>query len=962
MNERSRRIAIGAGAILALLLLVLILVPFLFRDRIEERARAGIERSVDAEVAWDDLGLGLLSTFPHPSVRFEGLTVTGVDAFAGDTLASIGGLRVVVDLGSVWRNVRRGEPIVVRSVDVDDPVVRLRRLEDGRANWDIAREEPPEPEAEPDRALEVELRRFTVRDGVLTLRDRETGLVVALGGVEQSLRGDFSREVFDLRTRLQADQATVRFAGMPYLERARLELAADVEADTEAGRFVLGDNELRVNDLPLAFTGVIERRGGAGGDGAEPGAADGAAAPAPLHLDLAFETPQSEFRHLLSLVPALYARDFESLETDGTMAVNGRVQGTYAEDAFPAFALEATVRDGRFRYPDRDLPARDIQMDLSVENPGGDLDRTVVTLSRLHAVIGDDPIDASLVLRTPVSDPDVDLEVAGTLDLADLERTVKLEDIEALSGVLVADAAMRARLSALEAGRYEAVSARGGVDARNVTVRGEAVPHPVAIEEAALRLSPEHAEITTFRGQVGSSDLRLAGFLDNLLGFALREEELRGRMTLDSRRIDLDEWRSDDPELDVIPVPGNVDFALQVSVDSLGYGDLTLTDVRGGLRMEDRRLSIEDLRAGILGGGLGIRGFYETTDVTRPAFEVDLELDRLDIPAAFETLATVRALAPVARYASGTFSTRLGLSGALREDMLPRFETLRGEGTLQTSALTLQGFPPLERVAETLSLPRLQNPTLRPIDASIEIQGGRLHARPFTVQLDDLSMTVGGSNGVDGSLQYALRLEVPRAILGSEAERAVSELLERAGRAGDVLDAADLVQVGVQLTGTVEDPTVRADVGGILDGGEAVEEAAGEAAREAGEALREEAERRLEDVEREGEEAREAVSERARAEADEVLRAAEARAAEVREEARRLSESVRQEGYARADSLVEGAEDPVAQAAARLAADRLRREADAQAERILEEANEEAARILRRAEARADSIAARDTL
>src|SRR5207249_6043579 len=125
-----------------------------------------------------------------------------------------------------------------------------------------------------------------------------------------------------------------------------------------------------------------------------------------LGLDLTFGAPKTEFKHILSLVPAIYAKDFKSVQTSGSLAVSGRIKGDYGQDAFPSFSLGAKVDNGTFHYPDLPLPARDIFLDLRLANPGGSADSTVVNLNRLHLMLGKNPLDAGLVLRTPLSDPD----------------------------------------------------------------------------------------------------------------------------------------------------------------------------------------------------------------------------------------------------------------------------------------------------------------------------------------------------------------------------------------------------------------------------------------------------------------------------------------------------------------------------------------------------------------------------
>ena len=156
-------------------------------------------------------------------------------------------------------------------------------------------------------------------------------------------------------------------------------------------------------------------------------------------------------------------------------------------------------------------------MDLALTNPGGSADSTVVKLDRFHLLLGRNPVDASMVLRTPVSDPDVDLRVKGKVDLADVRRTMKLEGIDQLTGTVAADAAVRTRMSFVDKKQYDKVAASGSVDVGDLTVKGKTLPHPLTIQQASLTLAPERAQLKSFAGTIGSSDLQASGTIENLL-------------------------------------------------------------------------------------------------------------------------------------------------------------------------------------------------------------------------------------------------------------------------------------------------------------------------------------------------------------------------------------------------------------------------------------------------------------
>jgi uncharacterized protein involved in outer membrane biogenesis len=322
-----------------------------------------------------------------------------------------------VDLASAVRNaLGSSAPVVVRAVELGRPRLSLVALEDGTANWDITKKDTaaakPEAAAKP---VSVSLERFAIDSGVIRMDNRAAKLKAAIVGLDQTLTGDLGNEQVDVETRAHADTATVEFAGITYLNGVRLDLSVDAAADLAKKSLKLGESGLRLNELLLAFSGSVASVGDN------------------LALDIAFGAPKTDFKHILSLVPAVYAKDFASVKTSGSLALSGKVKGEYGDKAFPSFTLRTKVDNGTFRYPDLPLPAKDINLDLGISNPGGSADSTVVNLSRLHLVLGNNPMDAVLELPTPFCDPEVVDVVAGSVDVADLRVSFMMDKVQELA-------------------------------------------------------------------------------------------------------------------------------------------------------------------------------------------------------------------------------------------------------------------------------------------------------------------------------------------------------------------------------------------------------------------------------------------------------------------------------------------------------------------------------------------------
>ena len=905
---RSRP-AIVAAAVGVALLALLVVLPRALAGPIAGKAKAAANASVDARIDWTDAGLSLFGDFPNLTLRLEGVTVVGNGAFASDTLAAIVDLRVVLDLMSGVRSaLGSADPIVVRALTLREPRLRLIRLVDGRANWAIGRDTSTADAA--SRSLGLSLKQLTITRGHLTYDDRSATLSATLAGVNQTLSGDFAASLVDVTTRAEVDSATIAMAGITYLNAAHLVLTADAAADMTAERYTFAKGTgVRINELQIDAAGSAVKQN------------------ENLQLDLAFAAPTADVKRILSLVPALYTRDFAAMQATGTLALRGAVKGTYGPKHFPAFTLDARVANGTFRYPDLPLPASDIALDLAVSNPGGSADLTLVNLRRLHLRLGANPIDASLTLRTPISDPDIDARLRGTVDLADLRRTVKLPEVQELVGSITADAALRTRMSWVDQQQYDKVSASGTIDLRNFAVQSAAIPKAVKISEASLRLAPQRAELRSFTGTIGGSDLRASGQLDNLVGYLFRDDDLKGSASVSSNRFLVDEWRSESTS-GVIPVPPKVDLTLQAAIGELVYDKIRMTNARGTVRVKDQRVTLDGFTLNTLGGAVAMNGFYETTTPAKPTFDFGMQVTTLDIPEAFKALTTVQQLAPMAKYMQGNFSADFRLNGPLGENLVPIFQQLTGQGTINTTQVAITNFPPFAKAAAATKLALLDNPTLRAINSAFEVKDGRFRLKPFTVGIGTTSMTVSGSNGFDQSLDYNLQLKLPRALMGG-ANDALQGLVTKASARGIDLSAAPEIGLGITMRGSITAPQIGTDVGA----------SAGGAVQAVGSAVQGAVETRATAVV-------DSARIRAAAAGAQAVREAETKAEQIRAEARTLAEKVRLETNTRADSLVARAGDnPLRKLAADAAAKKLRKEGE-----------DRAAQIVREGDAKADAL------
>src|SRR5690606_11533491 len=158
--------------------------------------------------------------------------------------------------------------------------------------------------------------------------------------------------------------------------------------------------------------------------------------------------PKSDFRQLFSILPGAYTEAFARADISGNFNLDSRIWGRYSDGNYPAFTLKTRIEDGAVKYPDLPMGISNINLDLSIDKPDGIMDLMKILLTKMQLQVGPQPLSGNLAIRTPVSDPDVEGSVKGTLDLSNLAKVYPLPStVQNLTGNISSDIRFKARMS-----------------------------------------------------------------------------------------------------------------------------------------------------------------------------------------------------------------------------------------------------------------------------------------------------------------------------------------------------------------------------------------------------------------------------------------------------------------------------------------------------------------------------------
>jgi cell division septum initiation protein DivIVA len=462
---------------------------------------------------------------------------------------------------------------------------------------------------------------------------------------------------------------------------------------------------------------------------------------------------------------------------------------------------------------------------------------------------------------------------------------------------------------------------------------------------------------------MGESDFKMDGKIENFMGYAFRDELLKGKFNFKSNFLNLNPFLSEDEStaatsaaadtasVTAFEVPENIDFTLTSSIGKLLYDKLEITAMQGEVVIAGGKVSMNNVNMNLLDGRLGMNGYYATTGKD-PEVKFDLNIQDFDIKKSFDAFNTVQKIAPMAEKCTGKFGMSFSFTSLLDQAMEPLMNTLNGAGNINTKNIVISNISVLEKAGEYLKKDQFK--TMQLVNALVKfmIKDGNIEVEPFTTKVDQSEITFGGKQSIDQLLNYDLIYKIPSKALGSAANDIFKNMTASAGVAGVDLKMPEIITVNGKILGTLMKPELKLDLkqqaGNVIDNvkeqvkdkiNEEVDKAKAEAikkAREQADKLNKEAETR----------------------AAQVVAAAEKTAQEIRNGGKTAADKVRSESETQAQNVINAAKGkgPIAEAAAKKSAETIRKEGNAKAADLESKANSEADGVVNKARQESESI------
>lgn len=783
-----------SGISFLVIMLLLVAAPYLFKDKIKEMITKTLNENVNANIAFEEVDLSFFKSFPKANVTIEKLSIITKAPFEKDTLLYAGETHVTMRMTELFKG--ENEAMQLESFSVVDGIVNIIFNKDGLGNFDIALKDEKEKKSSENKPFALKIQEYGVENVKFTYSDEASKMKMILDSIYHEGTGNFAAQKLDLETKTSAKLSFI-LDKMNYMNKVAISLEAVLGIDLEKSKYEFKNNKALINQLPLEFNGFIQM------------------VDAGQVYDLTFNTPTSDFKNFLGLVPAAYSGDIDKVKTTGQFSVNGKVKGNLTETTIPAFDVKIASNNASFQYPDLPKSVKNIVIDTHIINETGLLNDTFVNLKQLSFAIDQDVFNVNATIKNIATNALVDAQLKGTINLANVSKAYPVKLDKPLTGILKADVKTKFDMQSVEKAQYQNIQNSGTASLIGFTYDGPEMAKPFTINQAAVAFTTHQIRLTKLEAKTGSSDLQATGTLDNLYGFMFKNQILEGNFSMNSTKLIVSDFMAPSTTTtdegkkttEAVKIPSFLDCSITAKAKTVVYDNLNLQNVSGNLVVRAETVTLNNLKMDVFSGKIGLNGSVSTKGKT-PVFKMNLGLDKVSIAETFTQLDMMKSIAPIAGVINGKLNSTIQLSGDLQNDMTPNLKTISGDlvGQLLSTTVNEKNSALLSQLSSKVKFLDPSKLNLNDVKASLSFKDGKVTVKPFDIKYQDINVNIAGNHGFDQSINYNVKFDVPAKYFGSEATSLLAKLTPADQK------KIDNIPVNAVLGGNFKQPKITTDM------------------------------------------------------------------------------------------------------------------------------------------------------
>jgi len=767
---------------------------FFYQDKLQALAIRELESVTGAKITASGADVSFLKNWPQISIALESLEMKVPGTASGQAFAVSGEAVFLIDFLSFFT-----DHYDVREVNLVRPVFYLEP--DSSGKWNFEKLFPSKSGKHQSAEVMFSLKKASIEGGVCRVADPESGVWIDLDSLDLEIWGDFTKNFSLLESEFDFRIKEWKTGGFSWFKEKSASGKFIINAETgDCSSYHFSEGKVRIDQLALDANGTLSFHEGETG------------------VDFEFMTNENSFAGFLALLPAGLVDIGREYEYAGNFMLNGSWKGRFTDATYPVFRTEFQVSEGMMKYAGYPTAAENITLGGSMLVDPNRPSASFIDIGNMFLKLGRGDLRGSIRYANFTA-PVFSGNVKGQVDMYALNGFYPLlSDSMDLQGQIFADVGVKGKVSDWN-NKPQKLPWQGNIRLKDVDIKSPQMDFPLAKLYGVLEFKGGNLAVKEVTGGYGSSDFRLNGIITGFIPWLFDSTtQLKGNLSLNSRKIDANEMLADQPGPPGIPggtgtgktyrfqFPDNIDISILCEAGEFVFDEMHGRIEGGRLRIHAGGIDMKDLALSAFGGSSKISGSVTFIAPDRAAIEMQATWKHLDINPTFLVFRQWADISLVEDHIHGIFDGNVTWSGEMDQGLNLNPRTLVAEGYTDIYDGQIYDYEPLQALAGFVRIEKLRHIRFNDIHSGFSVRDNYFYIPDLRLEAFDYIIEVNGRHGLDNTLDYKLLVDLPPMVAAKSQSTEVLDMVKVNQK------AAMNIILPIRVRGTVDDPEFSYDI------------------------------------------------------------------------------------------------------------------------------------------------------
>lgn len=783
-----KRILIFFFVLIILLAGSVFVIGFYYQDEVKEYVIGELNKQLNTEIIVDgkDIDFTVIRNFPYASVDFKNIkALDAVQSKHKDTLFKAGRISFQFNIKDIFN-----KNYHIKKVEVDNVDLKIKIDKNGKDNYHFWKESADTSST----AFSFALEKIVLKQVHVFYKDLQSKQNIDVLINRSNLTGAFSNDNYSLETASDLFVNHIRTDDVNYLQKKNVHAEVALNVDNKTSSYKIKDTKIKIENLLFEVIGNI------------------ITANDQSIVNLGIKGKEMDIKSVLSLIPEKYKSKINDYKSDGAFYFTSTIQGSWSGDQSPEIEADFGIKNADITQVKDDIVLHNVNLKGHYFN-GNKNEPSVLTLIPFTAIIDQGSIAGELSLKN-LTNPSFKGKIKADISLEKLQRFIKIDTIETVSGQLKIDASYSGEGKNISSGNYENVSTSGNLWISNMNVKLKNDILEFGKINGDFTFDNNDLIVNDLSGTASSSDFNLKGSFKNLMGFILKEkEDITVDAKLHSNYINLneilankDENTSSDNKYK-LKFSEYIDVNLNSEIERLEFRKFNASNIRGVIKLQDKKMVVDPITFSTMSGNITTSGLVDGSDSTKLLVTCFSEASKINITQLFQQFENFGATAITDKNIKGVAGFKVQFASVLSPELDMDMDKLYAGIDMTIENGELNNVEAMKSMSRFIELKELENIRFATLKNQIEVKHQQVTIPKMEIKSSALTIMLSGTHSFENVINYKIKLSL-NELLSKKAKQAKKQN-EEFGEVAD--DGLGRTNIFLSMTGTVDEPVIKYD-------------------------------------------------------------------------------------------------------------------------------------------------------